>query len=84
MFAEIHAYTEKVIAEIEAKGKADLDAMTGDLQKLSGAVQSAITEAKTIALAEVAQYAPDVQAAVQKALGEIEQAVLAAIVARIG
>ncbi len=84
MFVEIHDYYEKVKTEIEDKAKADLDAMTGDLQKLSGAVQSAITEAKTVTLQEVAAYAPDVQAAVQKAIGEIEQAVLAAIVARIG
>lgn len=84
MFVEIHDYYEKVKTEIEAAAKAELDSLTGDIQKLSESVQTAITAAKTVALQEVAQYAPDVQAAVQKALGEIEQAVLAAIVARIG
>jgi BMFP domain-containing protein YqiC len=84
MFLEIEDYYTKIRAEIEAKAKADLDALTGDVQKLSADVQTAINQAKAEVLKEAAQYAPDVQAAVQKAIADIEQAVLAAIVARLG
>lgn len=83
-FSAIHSYYERVKTEIEDKAKAALDAASGDLSKLSEVVQTAVTEAKAAALQEVAAVAPDIQVAVEKALAQVEQAILAAIASRLG
>lgn len=74
--SDIHKFFTTVIDEVETKGQAELKALSAD-------IQTAIANAKTEALQEVATAAPDIQAAVQKALGVLEQAVLAAITARL-
>lgn len=75
-YSDIHGFFKKVIEEVETKGEAGLQALSAD-------IQTAISDAKAEALKEVAGNAPDIQAAVQKALSLLEQAVLAAITARL-
>jgi hypothetical protein len=75
--SDIHAFFSKVIEEVDTKGQAELAAVVAS-------VKAAIEQAKVDVLGQVANASPDIQAAVQKALGAIEQAVLAAIAARLG
>lgn len=75
--ADIHKFFSKVIEEVDTAGKAELQGLVAD-------VKAAIEQAKVDALKQVANASPDIQAAVQRALGAIEQAILAAIVARLG
>lgn len=70
--SDIHRFFSTIIDEVETKGETELKALSAD-------IQTSIANAKTEALKEVATSAPDIQAAVQKALGVLEQAVLAAI-----
>lgn len=76
MFAEIHDYFEKVKEELETRFDSDRKALVAD-------IRTSVTQAKAAALQEVAALSPDVQAAVQKAINELEQAVLAAIAAHV-
>jgi hypothetical protein len=75
--ADIHKFFSKVIEEVDTQGKAELSGLVAD-------VKAAIEQAKVDVLNQVANASPDIQAAVQKTLGAIEQAVLAAIAARLG
>lgn len=76
-FSDIHGFFKKVIDEVETKGQAELKTLSAD-------IQTAINDTKVEVLKEVATSAPDIQAAVQKGLNLLEQAVLAAITAHIG
>lgn len=75
--SDIHKFFSGVIEEIDTQGKADIQGLAAD-------VKAAVEQAKIDALKAVTGASPDIQAAVQKSIGAIEQAVLAAIVARLG
>lgn len=76
MFAEIEQFYRNVRNEVESKFDADKKVLVND-------IKVAVADTKVVALQEVAALAPDVQAAVQKAINELEQAVLAAITAHL-
>lgn len=73
--SEIHEFFSTVITEIKTDGKADLEAFATD-------ARNTFQSEKNTILTQIANSAPDVQAAVKQTLAMLEQALEAAIAAR--